>query len=830
MGSAMVSSATILARTQRNRAFALRRIARRFSAALLLALGLGLVFSVAPSMAVLEGHIYSYSWGGEGTEAGQFSFNYSGWDIAQDQSTGDIYMADAGNHRIQKFDEDGNFLLMWGYGVKNGANEFQVCSAPETCQAGLPGIAPGQLSNPAAIAVDNSGGPNEGRVYVEDPNCWCGEGRNEILKYSPTGQWLGNIDGEESPGGKFHTLGGDNLAVDTNGFVWIADNERMMRFSNQPNNAYVGGSEWEVVWYPSWAGGNPVPGPSFNMAVAPDAGSVDLNSWWEGNCCGLYRFVANGSASRLITPGSGGPLAFNDATGNLFIGNVAPNVGCPYEAQEYDNNSVEPHPIGPPFGSSEFSSCGFSSMVVDPSDNNVFALGNGVPKIGVFKPRRVPETVTEPAGEVRHTTATLRGHTAPDAVEGGPVSECVFEWGLSKAYEHTTSCEPGAPINSSTEVTADLSGLLQEANYHYRLTTKNTVDTAHGVDRTFTPHAVIATETGEATEIGPASVTLHGSFDPDGLETSYYFEWGRNEKLAETGETTPIANGGSASGQASISEGLEGLEDYTIYYYRLVATNSLGTSYGAKHSFRTIPPEPPVISDSSAAGVTATGAQLSAGVTPNFGEAIYGFEYGETAAYGQQTISEDLLPADAQVHPVHLGVSGLTPGQIYHYRALAINYGGISYGPDQTFTTLDVPKVVSETATGISGTGAKLSALVQPSLSPTSVHFEYGPTTAYGASTPGTSVGGGAKAVPAAAEVGGLSPRATYHFRAVATNAIGTETGTDQTFTTSTQASAPPPPVKPKACKRGFVRRHGKCVKRHRSKRHSTSARRSRGE
>ena len=797
-----------------------QRVVRRLPVAILLALALGLTISVTPAMAVLDGHIYSYSWGGDGSGAGQFSFNYSGWDIAQDQSTGDIYMADSGNHRVQKFDENGNFLLMWGYGVKNGANEFQVCSAPEPCQAGLAGIAPGQLGNPSAIAVDNSNGPNQGRVYVEDPNCWCGEARNEILKFSPTGHWLGNINGEESPGGAFQGLGGDAVGVDEQGFLWVADGSRVMRFSNQPSNAYVGGSEWSTEY----------PG---SISVVPNGEAVFITSycgpcnWWESS---LWRYVANGSTNRFVMTTRGGSVAFDESDGHMFIANYRPSNGdCPTESQEFDNDQNEPHPVGPVFKWSEFS-CGIASLVVDPSDNNLFALGNYVSKIAVFKPRRVPETVTEPATEVRHTTATLEGHTAPDSVEGGPVSECVFEWGLSKAYEHQTPCEPGAPINSSTGVTADLSGLLQEAIYHYRLTTKNTVDTAHGVDRTFTPHAVIATATGEATDIGPASVTLHGSFDPDGLETQYYFEWGRNEKLAETAELTPIQNAGSTPGQMSISEALEGLEDYTIYFYRLVATNSLGTSYGAKHSFRTIPPEPPVISGTSASGVTSTAAHLTAGVKPNFGEAIYGFEYGETSAYGQQTLGEDLLPADAQVHPVQIDVSGLTSGQIYHYRALAINYGGISYGPDQSFTTLDVPKVVSETATGVSATGAKLTALVQPSLSPTSVHFEYGTTTAYGGSTPSTSIGGGAKAVPAAVEVSGLAPQAAYHFRAVASNAIGTETGTDQTFTTGAQASQPPPPPKPRVCKRGFVRRHGKCVKRHRSKRHSTSARRSRGE
>jgi phosphodiesterase/alkaline phosphatase D-like protein len=800
-----------------------RRLTRRLSVAILLALSIGLAISAAPAMAVLDGHIYDHSWGSEGTEAGQFAFNYSGWDIAQDQSTGDIYMADSGNHRVQKFDEDGNFILMWGYGVKNGENEPQVCSAPETCQVGLAGVAPGQLENPSSIAVDNSNGPNQGRVYVEDPSCWCGEGRNLIMRFSPNGQWLGDINGDESPGGAFHALGGDNLAVDTGGFVWVADGERMMRFSNQPSNPYVGGSEWEVVWYPFYAGGNPVPGPSFNLAVNPDAGSVDLHSWYEGNCCGLYRFVANGSASRLIKPTSGGPLAFNEASGNLFIGNVAPTSNdCPMN-QEYDDNQVEPQPIGPPFTWSGLN-CGVASLVVDPSDNNVFALG-GAAKIAVFKPRRVPESLTEPATEVHHTTAILNGKTAPDPVEGGPVSECVFEWGLSKSYENKTPCEPGTPIAAPTDVKLNLSGLIQEAIYHYRLTTKNSVDTAHGVDRTFTPHAVVETKTGTATEITPASATLHGSFDPDGLQTNYYFEWGRNEKLAETAELTPLQDGGSASGATSITQTLEGLEDYTIYYYRFVAENSLGTSYGAKQSFRTIPPEPPAITGSSANGVTDSSAHLSAGVKPNFGETIYGFEYGETPAYGEQTLGSDLLAADVQVHPVQIDLSGLAPGQTYHYRPLAINYGGISYGPDQSFTTLDAPTVLSETAAGITGSGARLTALVQPGLSPTTVHFEYGPTEAYGSSTPGTSIGGGAGAVSTDIDVNGLTPEATYHFRAVASNAIGTESGTDQSFKTGAQPHTEVAP-KPKACQRGFVRRHGKCLKRHRPKRRPAANRR----
>ena len=57
---------------------------------------------------------YEFSFGSEGTAAGQFREPAS---ISQNTTTGDIYIADRQNNRIQKFDEDGNFLEAWGFDV-----------------------------------------------------------------------------------------------------------------------------------------------------------------------------------------------------------------------------------------------------------------------------------------------------------------------------------------------------------------------------------------------------------------------------------------------------------------------------------------------------------------------------------------------------------------------------------------------------------------------------------------------------------------------------------------------------------------------------------------
>ncbi|HEX8752874.1 MAG TPA: hypothetical protein VF731_05600, partial [Solirubrobacterales bacterium] len=84
--------------------------------------------------------------GVEGSGAGQFKTVEA---VAVD-GAGDIYTIEAENHRVQKFDPEGHFLLGFGWGVRNGAAEAQTCgpdaSPPSaTCQAGIAGSGAGQL-------------------------------------------------------------------------------------------------------------------------------------------------------------------------------------------------------------------------------------------------------------------------------------------------------------------------------------------------------------------------------------------------------------------------------------------------------------------------------------------------------------------------------------------------------------------------------------------------------------------------------------------------------------------------------------------------------------
>ena len=101
-------------------------------------------------------------------------------------------------------------------------------------------------------------------------------------------------------------------------------------------------------------------------------------------------------------------------------------------------------------------------------------------------------------------------------------------------------------------------------------------------------------------------------------------------------------------------------------------------------------------------------------------------------------------------------------------------------------STLPAPTVTTGAGTATSQTTATLAGTVSPGdATLTNCYFEYGPTTAYGASVPCSSTPtstGGTQSV--SAQISGLLGGSSYHFQLVATNAIGSTGGGDQTFTT----------------------------------------------
>lgn len=94
------------------------------------------------------------------------------------------------------------------------------------------------------------------------------------------------------------------------------------------------------------------------------------------------------------------------------------------------------------------------------------------------------------------------------------------------------------------------------------------------------------------------------------------------------------------------------------------------------------------------------------------------------------------------------------------------------------------PTVHTGSATNVTATGATAQGTVNPNGCATTYQFEYGGTSAYGATTTSASAGAGTAAGAVSTTLTGLSPQSTYHVRVVATSTAGTSDGADVTFTT----------------------------------------------
>jgi hypothetical protein len=160
------------------------------------------------------------------------------------------------------------------------------------------------------------------------------------------------------------------------------------------------------------------------------------------------------------------------------------------------------------------------------------------------------------------------------------------------------------------------------------------------------------------------------------------------------------------------------------------------------------------------------------------------FQYGTTISYGLTTAPQS-HSGNAYLN-VSANISGLLASHVYHFRIVATNSAGTTFGADRTFTTLSAtgaPVVTTNPATNVTISSATLNGSLDPHGLTTSVHFQYGTTTSYGLTTPVQSHTGNTY-LNISANISGLSANHVYHFRIVATNSAGTRSGSDRTFTT----------------------------------------------
>jgi Tol biopolymer transport system component len=527
------------------------------------------------------------TFGAKGEEAGQFN---SARGLAINQETGDLFLADTNNARVDEFTREGAFVRAWGWGVADGASEApQTCTA--TCAAGLEGAGAGQFSRPLGLAVDNDAlSASHGDVYVADRL------NHRVEKFDPDGKFIlmfgGEVDktkdeeagaseaernvctaasgdrcgeGTEGKGnGQFEFWSGrlsPFIAVGSTGSVYVGDENRVQQFS--PEGAY----QSELT----------LPGAGATFALAVDtAGDLYVKS---GELSGVRKYSPAGALlQELDTAGSPSAIAVNPA-GDIFIDDGEDEVE--HHILEYDSSGNE---------LSSFDAAGEGgSRGIGWGDTAgaLYVLGlNGVREIAPPPPGPLLEPGSESATNVRPTTATLNATIDPEGQE----TTYRFEYGPSTSYGTSAPVPDGASGSDFADhaVSASLTSLQHASTYHYRVVATNAGGTAQGPDQTFTTLPPARIDSESVSDVTSTGATLAAEINPLGSDTRYRFEYGTSTSY---GTAVPVPDGGAGSGErdAPVAVRLRDLQPATTYHFRAVTSNVLGSVAGEDRTFSTQP-------------------------------------------------------------------------------------------------------------------------------------------------------------------------------------------------------------------------------------------------
>lgn len=203
-----------------------------------------------------------------------------------------------------------------------------------------------------------------------------------------------------------------------------------------------------------------------------------------------------------------------------------------------------------------------------------------------------------------------------------------------------------------------------------------------------------------AASIGQTAATLRADVNPHGAATTYAFQYGTSNAY---GAQTPGRSAGSGTRATRVTFRLAGLTPGVRYHYRVIASNADGTSTGADRSFKTdLPPaKPPVVLGTAPFAPNANGVTFTALLNPGAAATTYRFQYGTSAAYGLETFGKT-IGAGVIPQSVDFRINSLAPHTTYHFRAVASNRAGTTFGPDTLAQTGPFPpgKLVVGTTPG----------------------------------------------------------------------------------------------------------------------------------
>ncbi len=388
-------------------------------------------------------------------------------DNSGDSSNGDFYVTDPTNHRVEKFDSSGNFLLMFGKEVDQ-TSHGDVCpeNNGDVCQAGTSGSAAGQFDNPHWVAVDDSAGASRGDVYVGD------SAAVQVQKFEPSGQLItgwaesGRLQGT-SLGHNFQ-YGLYGIGVQTNGNL-VAFDEESYRYEFDEGGAFI--EKAELGYIPSATAGIAIDAANDLYLVGPNPYDHVVKFTEAGGELGEVLPPDDTTGVAAGSPGGTNEDIYVDTGGGTAIKHL----------QRSCNNACGPVDT---FGAGHLSDA--EGIGIDGSSDKVYVANTGEHDVAVFKKLVSPPSVEGfYASHLTATTADLTAKINPRGVD----TEYHFDYGTTIAYGNSA---PPSPVEAdlgsgyvAQTVTIHLTNLQEATTYHFRVVARNAEGVTSSYDQTF---------------------------------------------------------------------------------------------------------------------------------------------------------------------------------------------------------------------------------------------------------------------------------------------------------------------------------------------------------
>jgi len=558
--------------------------------------------------------------------------------IAVEQSTGDVFVYDAGveGGSIYKFNAVGE------------PAEFSASTTDVITKVGSRG----------------SGGEDELAVDSKTGDIYVANGF-ELKIFAASGAPLGELTGEGAPGFKEEICG---VAVDAAGNVYVG----------------LASSGWVNKYTPT---GNPVKNTDYTSSL------FGLEADLEGEPCNIatdseenvyagkynggkvkkypvaqFNTIETKAAGTLLDEGGGGTLAVDPSTNDVYVDEGA-------DLAQYSPTGERLASFGE-LGSS----FGVAVSGSGSTKGDVYASNSRTHQVEVFAPGELPTAITQAATNVTGTTATLNASIKPEGVKAEHVE---FEYGVTSGYGGHVAATPETIEAGETEqaVSATVSGLEPNQEYHYRVLAGTPAGPSPGKDEAFKTLAVKPTLTATVSNVTRTSAVLEGTVDPQHSATEYHYVYGETEAYGQ--QSVPVSAGEAFASAAATPVPLSELKPNTLYHYALVAENQAGAEQSADQTFTTSPPTPPTAVIGGSSGVTQTGATITGTVNPQGLQSAYAFELaGPSGEYAQ--VFHGTTSATEEVSAT---LTGLAPNTTYGYRLTVSNSDGSTTSRDASFAT-----------------------------------------------------------------------------------------------------------------------------------------------